>query len=121
MIKVNWRDQKPRIAHEAGLDWPLLRGQSQEDESPLACMEGMMYAARALLQPGLSYHAHAHDDHEEVYYIIKGRGEIRIDDEVKEIRDGDIIYIGVNQVHEIRNTGEEMIEFLAFAARADSE
>ncbi|NLX69765.1 MAG: cupin domain-containing protein [Clostridiales bacterium] len=118
MIKVNWRDVVPTIAHDAGIDWRLLSGQSLKDENdPSACMEGMMYIARACLQPSLSYHPHAHDDHEEVYYIIRGKGEIRIDDEVQPIRDGDIIYIGVNQVHEIRNTGDEMMEFLAVGAQ----
>lgn len=34
------------------------------------------------------------------------------------IRDGDVIYIGKNQVHSICNTGEDdFIEFLAFASQ----
>lgn len=117
MIKTNWKNVKPTIAHEAGIDWQLLKGQSLRDiNNPFACMKGMMYVARALLQPGLSYHPHAHDDHEEVYYIIKGKGQIRIDDDEDDIEEGDIVYIGPNQIHEIKNTGQEMIEFLAFAA-----
>ena len=122
MIKTNWRDIKPTIVHDAGIDWQLLKGQSLTNtNNPLACMKGMMYVARALLQPGLAYHPHAHDDHEEVYYIIKGKGEIRIDDEINEIKEGDIIYIAVNQVHEIINSGENMIEFIAFAAEVKKE
>lgn len=118
MVKVNWRSIPPTIAHGAGIDWRLLSGQSlKNSDDPTACMEGMMYVSLASLQPSLSYHPHSHDDHEEVYYIISGKGEIRIDDEVQPIRDGDIIYIGVNQIHEIRNTGEEMLNFLAFAAQ----
>lgn len=118
MVKVNWRSIHPTIAHGAGIDWRLLSGQSLKDpKDPTACMNTMMYVARACLQPSLSYHPHSHDDHEEVYYIIKGKGEIRIDDEVQPIKDGDIIFIGLNQVHEIRNTGDEIIEFLAFAAQ----
>ena len=93
MIKVNWRDVVPTIAHDAGIDWRLLSGQSLKDENdPSACMEGMMYIARACLQPSLSYHPHAHDDHEEVYYIIRGKGEIRIDDEAANKRWGHNIY-----------------------------
>ena len=41
-----------------------------------------------------------------------------IDEEVKPIRDGDIIYIGKNQLHSIRNTDEnDFIHLLAFAAQ----
>jgi mannose-6-phosphate isomerase-like protein (cupin superfamily) len=121
MVKINWRSKIPTIVHNAGVDWSLLRGQSLKNpKDPFSCMQGMMYVARACLQPSLSYHAHAHDDHEEVYYIISGSGEIEIDEEIQPIRDGDIIYIGVNQVHSIRNTGSETIEFLAFAAQTQA-
>lgn len=119
MIKLNWREIKPGIAHEVGIDYQLLRGQSLANpDVPTSCMQGMMYVAFAMLQPGQAYHNHVHDDHEEVYYIISGRGEIDIDGEVKPIRDGDIMYIGKNQYHSIRNTDEnDFIEFLAFAAQ----
>jgi len=118
MVKVNWRSRVPSIVHDAGVDWSLLKGQGfGNPDDPLACMQGLMYVARACLEPSLAYHAHAHDDHEEVYYIIRGAGEMEIDDEIQPIRDGDAIYIGVNQVHSIRNTGKETMEFLAFAAQ----
>jgi len=118
MIKLNWRDVKPGIAHQVGLDWQLLRGQSLKDPNvPTACMETMMYTAFAMLQPGQAYHAHSHDDHEEVYFIISGTGEMEIDGETQPIRDGDIIFIALNQLHSIKNTGTEFIQFLAFAAQ----
>ncbi len=116
MIKANWRDHAPGIAHDAGIDWQLLSAKKPGDNRPTACMESMMYIARALLQPTLEYHNHVHDDHEEIYYIISGRGEIVIDGETQPIRDGDIVFIGVNQYHQIRNTGEEMLEFFAVGA-----
>ena len=41
-----------------------------------------------------------------------------VDEECRPIRDGDIIYIGKNQIHSICNTGEDdFIEFLAFASQ----
>ncbi len=121
MIKTNWRNIVPTIVHGAGIDWQLLQGQSLKDPGKAtACMKSMMYIAQAWLQPRLSYHPHAHDDHEEVYYIMEGEGEIRINDEVESVRDGDIIYIGPNQIHEIRNTGDKMIKFLAIAAEVRS-
>ena len=119
MVKVNWRDIKPQIVHDAGIDFQLLQGQGFANPAvPTACMQGMYYVAYAMLPQGRSYHAHEHDDHEEVYYIIKGNGEMLVDDEVQPIRSGDIIYIGKHQVHSIRNTGDEdFIEFLAFASQ----
>ena len=115
---VNWRDHRPRIAHEAGIDWLIMtRGGYKFPEDPEAtCLQTMMYIARALLQPGLSYHAHSHDDHEEIYYIIRGKGKILLDSETYSIRDGDCVHIPVNAKHSIINDSDEMIEFLAVAA-----
>lgn len=119
MVMINWRDVKPQIVHDAGIDFQLLKGQGFADPNlPTACMQGMYYVAYAMLPQGRSYHPHCHDDHEEVYYIIKGHGEMVVDEECRPIRDGDIIYIGKNQIHSICNTGEDdFIEFLAFASQ----
>lgn len=115
---VNWRGQAPCVAHGAGIDWPLLQGQALKKEGrPSACMDTMMYVTRAMLTPGLEYHAHKHDDHEEVYYIISGAGEIDLDGVTRAIRDGDAVFIPIGCTHAIRNTGDDMVVFLAFAAQ----
>lgn len=121
MVKVNWREVTPTIAHDAGIDWQLLTAKRPGDSRAKACMESMMYIARASLQPTLQYHDHKHDDHEEIYYIISGSGEIKIDDEVQPIREGDIVFIGVGQYHQIRNTGDVMLDFLAVGAAPHKE
>lgn len=118
MVKINWRDVNPGIAHEVGVDYQLFKGQCYKDEkNPVACSDGIMYTAFAMLQPGKAYHAHEHDDHEEFYFIIKGKGEILVGDETVTIKDGDLIYIGKNKLHSIKNTSEDWIEFFAFAAQ----
>lgn len=118
----NWRNVYPTIAHKVGLDWRLLsmagpktHGDIEaEVEEKYQCLKTITYISLAQLQPSLTYEAHQHEDHEEIYYIIKGTGSITIEDEVFKFRDGDIIYIPVNAVHSVTNDGEEMIEFLAF-------
>lgn len=50
MIIRNWRDIKPGIAHEVGIDYQLLKGQALRKEGdPFAQMEGFMYIAFAML------------------------------------------------------------------------
>jgi mannose-6-phosphate isomerase-like protein (cupin superfamily) len=78
------------------------------------CLKTITYVSLAKLQPGLSYEPHEHQDHEEIYYIINGSGRIKIEDEIAEFKDGDIIYIPEKAMHSITNTGETMVEFLAF-------
>ncbi len=85
-----------------------------EVEPEFRCLKTITYISLAKLQPTLSYERHTHDDHEEVYYIIAGRGNIKIGNEMTKFRDGDIIYIPEKTSHSITNDGEEMVEFLAF-------
>jgi mannose-6-phosphate isomerase-like protein (cupin superfamily) len=122
IIKRNWRDIHPTIAHQSGVDWRLLssaiRTSGDIEESMLDpqcnCLKAITYVSYAKLQPHLSYEPHHHDDHEEVYYIINGTGKIKIENEETGLRDGDIIYIPENTTHSIINDGEETIDFLAF-------
>jgi mannose-6-phosphate isomerase-like protein (cupin superfamily) len=122
IVKRNWRDAHPTIAHQSGLDWRLLSSATKTsgdiEESGLdqqyRCLKAITYVSYAKLQPRLSYQPHHHDDHEEVYYIINGTGKIKMGNEEVRLRDGDIIYIPENTTHSIINDGEEMIDFLAF-------
>lgn len=83
-------------------------------EPEFQCLKKITYVSLAELQPGLSYEPHEHKDHEEVYYIIKGEGKIKIDRESAKFRDGDVIYIPKKAMHSITNDGDTMVEFLAF-------
>ena len=118
----NWRTVVPTIAHKSGLDWRLLSMKGSrtdgdievEVESKFRCLKSLTYVSLAKLQPTLSYEPHSHVDHEEIYYIISGKGNIKIGKEVVKFRDGDIIYIPEKMTHSITNDGDEMVEFLAF-------
>jgi mannose-6-phosphate isomerase-like protein (cupin superfamily) len=121
IVVRNWRDVYPTIAHKSGVDWRLLSMVNKtsgdidaEVEEKYKCLKAITYVSLAYLQPTLSYEKHQHQDHEELYYIINGKGKIRIGDEESLFRDGDIIYIPERTEHTITNNGEEMIEFLAF-------
>jgi mannose-6-phosphate isomerase-like protein (cupin superfamily) len=121
MIIRNWRHVYPTIAHKSGLDWRLLamstktHGDIEAEVDPkFQCLRSITYVSLAKLQPTLSYQRHNHEDHEEVYYIIHGTGQIRIGSETARFKDGDVIYIPEKSVHSITNDGNEMVEFLAF-------
>ena len=48
----------------------------------------------------------------EVYFILKGKGTMHINNEEKNIGKGDTVYIPPNAAQFIENTGEENLEFL---------
>lgn len=122
MVITNWRDVSPTIVHDFGIDYKLLKGQEFYDpEIENYCMEGMLYVAYAMLQEGKAYEAHAHGDHEEVYYIISGNGEMTVNGERRPIRDGDAVFIPAGDTHSIANTGTGFLVFLAFSAQVTQE
>jgi mannose-6-phosphate isomerase-like protein (cupin superfamily) len=89
-----------------------------EVDPKFQCLKGITYVSLAKLQPSLSYEPHEHLDHEEIYYIISGKGRIKIGKETSRFRDGDAIYIPEKTMHSITNDGEQMVEFLAFGGLA---
>ena len=113
----NWRDAVPSVVHKAGVDWNIMvRHDRRPKGDPGGVMHTLKFVSRAQSQPGLSYEPHLHSDHEELYYIIKGQGKMRIGQETASIRDGDLIYIPPRGEHSITNDGDETIEFLVFGA-----
>ena len=131
MIIKNWRERSAIRVHGLGLDWKIMINKKYKNNLEMlskinndlecACLEIIKYISLAKLKPGLSYKAHSHNDHEEIYYIIKGKGEIIIDNEESSIKEGDCIYIPINSVHQIINNSDGIIEFLAFAADIESK
>ena len=81
IIKRNWRDAHPTIAHQSGVDWRLLssaiKTSGDIEESSLdpqcRCLKTITYVSFAELQPRLSHEPLLHNNHEEIFYIIKER------------------------------------------------
>jgi uncharacterized cupin superfamily protein len=58
----------------------------------------------AICTPG-----HIHTECEEVIFILSGKGEIKIGQEVSSMNPGDAIYLPTGVGHIIRNTGKEVM------------
>jgi len=74
--------------------------------------------AEARLPPGASTTPHYHPLTEEIYYLLEGRGKMRIGDEMRDVGPGDAIAIPPGAVHTITNTGTETLRFLCCCAPA---
>jgi mannose-6-phosphate isomerase-like protein (cupin superfamily) len=74
--------------------------------------------AEARLHPGRTTTAHYHLQTEEIYYILEGRGVMRIGNESRDVGPGDAIAIPPGSEHQITNTGHVMLKFLCCCAPA---
>ena len=51
-------------------------------------------------------------DQEEVYFILKGRGEMCLGDERREMTAGQAVYIPSGVFHQLTNIGDTVLEFI---------
>lgn len=74
--------------------------------------------AEATLRPGAATDPHYHARTEEIYFILRGTGEMRIERESRAVGPGDGIAIPPGAVYRIRNTGPDDLVFLCCCAPA---
>ena len=74
--------------------------------------------AEARLPPGAATRPHYHAATEEIYYVLSGRGRMRIGDQERLVGPGDAIAIPPGSVHTICNIGSETLKFLCCCAPA---
>ena len=76
------------------------------------------------LEPGKrAWPYHLHYAEEEMFVIIEGQGTIRYDGEKYPVREGDVIFTptGPGTAHQIINTSDAPLRYLALSPRSDAE
>ncbi|MEM8550219.1 MAG: cupin domain-containing protein [Verrucomicrobiota bacterium] len=74
--------------------------------------------ARVELPPGVSSRPHYHPIAEETYYVLEGRGRVRIDGQERELAPGDSVLIRPGEHHQIECLGEETLAILCVCTPA---
>jgi uncharacterized cupin superfamily protein len=73
------------------------------------------------LRPGRrSAFAHRHDEAEEIYVILSGRGRVKLDDDVRDVGPFDAIRVAP-KVARAFEAGDEGLELLAFGAHHEGD
>ena len=74
--------------------------------------------AEARIAPGQTTEEHYHLRSEEIYYILRGKGRMWLENESREIQAGDGITIPPGKMHKIENSGQEPMVLLCCCAPA---
>lgn len=75
------------------------------------------FLAIARLAPGKEIEAHV-DPMEEIYFILSGTGEIRVDEEARQVASGAATWIPTGSRHALLNNSEEDCVILVVASPA---
>jgi mannose-6-phosphate isomerase-like protein (cupin superfamily) len=78
-------------------------------------LEGIEFLAYAILPPGNTIEEHV-DEVEEIYMIMKGGGNMKVGEEIREVKEGDSIWIPAGEPHALENTNNEETFILVIAA-----
>ncbi len=70
------------------------------------------YVDHVTIPPGASTGSHRHEGVEEFYYVINGKGAVRVGKESAPVAKDDAIPVFLNEVHSIENTGTEDMELM---------
>jgi len=68
--------------------------------------------AEATLEPAETTQRHYHREAEEIYFVVKGSGELEVDGDVKRIRPGDAVLIPPGAWHQLENNGTSELRIL---------
>jgi mannose-6-phosphate isomerase-like protein (cupin superfamily) len=66
--------------------------------------------------PGAAQRAHSHEDAEQVYVIVRGRGRMEVAGDVEEVGEGDLVFIPPATQHGIVNDGAESLVYVSTAS-----
>ena len=71
----------------------------------------IMYVNYHRYAPGETHEIHSHDDREEVFICIAGRGRL-VGDFQRDIRKGDVIVVSPQEAHGFISDAEDPLEYL---------
>ena len=94
------------------LDW--VRVLAREDTAGRA----LLYMDDDRVPPGATIGIHPHEDEEEYYYVLSGRGVMTLDGEPFDVRAGDVTAVFPGGRHGLENTGDEEMRVLVVCVRA---
>jgi mannose-6-phosphate isomerase-like protein (cupin superfamily) len=63
--------------------------------------------------PGAEQKSHSHEDAEQVYVIVRGRGRMRVAGDTEDVAEGDLIFIPPATDHGISNDGAETLVYVS--------
>jgi len=70
------------------------------------------YVDHLLIPPGASEGLHRHRGVEEIYYVLNGDGQVRVNDETAEIHKGDAVPVRLNEPHSFTNSSKGDLELM---------
>jgi mannose-6-phosphate isomerase-like protein (cupin superfamily) len=118
-------EKKPTFIHTRQLTQDLLRpivsmngGRDtvfyRRTLGPGSFASNWAFVDHLLIPPGSSVGRHFHSGVDEVYFVIKGKGKVRVNDEFADIAYGDAVPIRAGEIHSLESTAADPLEMVVY-------
>jgi len=74
-------------------------------------------AGYTTVYPGCRTSGHSHPEYEEIYFIVKGRGIMKVGDDEFEVKAGDTFLVPFGDFHTTSNPNKEALEYFWVISR----
>ena len=121
IVVRNWRDQEPYVGHISAVVWTLYQSHDKDETSPPDV--NRLHGINSFVKHGLQGHQHSdhhqHTDIEQMYFVLRGRGQLTIGDDKVDVRDGTAVYMPVHVPHQAFNDSDGWMEHLIVSCPLD--
>ena len=108
VLRKNWREVQPNIAHLSAVHWGgLRRSEEPNDLDERNCLQRLDGFARHALQGRKTSDHHRHESLEQVYYVLGGGGEVLFEEKRYPVSEGDAVYLPSGIHHQMFNDMNE--------------
>ena len=81
---------------------------------PSAFVSNWAFVDHLLIPAGASVGRHYHAGVDEVYFVMKGKGKVHVNDEVADIAYGDAVPIRAGEIHSLESSDSEPLEMIVY-------
>ena len=81
---------------------------------PSAFVSNWAFVDHLLIPAGASVGRHFHAGVDEVYFVIKGKGKVHVNDEVADIAYGDAVPVRAGEIHSLESSDTEPLEMIVY-------
>lgn len=72
-----------------------------------------LWVGLTIIERDSSSNPHSHRNLEEAFFVLSGRGQVKVDTEVIDVEPGTCIYVPINSRHQLINKGNKKLRVLA--------